>query len=194
LPARLMAHFRPAGFKPRSCAIVLCLVATAAAPHSIAAPVASPEGTGSGSSVAAVLCERKYVYSQTQRSCVEANSALINDGERYEQGRALALAGHYAQALDALESVTRKAAPSLTMIGYAKRKLGRFDEGIAAYQEALAIDPNSAEAREYLGEAYVETDRFDLARIELDRIAAICGNRTCEQYVDLAEAINEASP
>ena len=56
------------------------------------------------------------------------------------------------------------------------------------------IDPNSAEAREYLGEAYVETDRFDLARIELDRIAAICGNQTCEQYVDLAKAITKASP
>jgi Flp pilus assembly protein TadD len=156
--------------------------------------VASPEGAGSGSSVAAVLCERKYVYSQTQRSCVEANSALISDEERYAQGRALALAGHYTQALDALESVTRSDAPVLTMIGYAKRKLGRFDEGIAAYREALAIDPNSAEAREYLGEAYVETDRFDLARIELDRIAAICGNQTCEQYVDLAEAITNASP
>jgi tetratricopeptide (TPR) repeat protein len=189
-----MGYFRPVRVRLRSCAIVSCLVATAVAPHSIAAPVASPEGVGSGSSVAAVLCERKYVYSQTQRSCVEANSALISDEERYAQGRALALAGHYTQALDALESVTRKDAPVLTLIGYAKRKLGHFEEGIAAYQEALAIDPNSAEAREYLGEAYVETDRFDLARIELDRIAAICGNRTCEQYVDLAEAITNASP
>jgi hypothetical protein len=65
--------------------------------------------------------------------------------------------------------------------------------GIAAYQEVLAIRSHSAEAREYLGEAYVESNRFDLARIELDRIAAICGNRTCEQYVDLAEAITKAS-
>jgi Flp pilus assembly protein TadD len=80
----------------------------------------------------------------------------------------------------------------LTMLGYSKRKLGWIEEGIADYQKALAIDPDNADAREYLGEAYVETGRHDLARLELEKFDAICGGRSCEQYVDLAEALAEA--
>jgi hypothetical protein len=38
----------------------------------------------------------------------------------------------------------------------------------------------------------VETGRHDLARLELEKIEAICGGRSCEQYVDLAEALAEA--
>jgi tetratricopeptide (TPR) repeat protein len=74
------------------------------------------------------------------------------------------------------------------MIGYSKRKLGNFDEGVAYYQQALAIDPNNADTREYLGEAYVETGRMDLAKAELASVQTICGTE-CEQYEDLAAAI-----
>jgi tetratricopeptide (TPR) repeat protein len=76
----------------------------------------------------------------------------------------------------------------LTMIGYAKRKLGSVDEGMAYYQRALAIDPNNADTREYLGEAYVQTGRMDLAKAELANVQALCGTE-CEQYQDLAAAI-----
>ena len=172
--------------------VVAGLVTMMAAPPGTAAPIAPPEGPGSGSGVAAVLCERGFVYSQTRHGCVGTDS--VSDEELYAQGRALALAGHYNHALDALEAVTtRSDARVLTMIGYAKRKLGRYDESIAAYKDALAIDPDSVDAREYLGEAYAEIGRLDLARAELDRIEAICGNR-CEQYFDLAEAIADALP
>ena len=74
------------------------------------------------------------------------------------------------------------------MIGYAKRKLGNVDEGMAYYQRALAIDPNNADTREYLGEAYVETGRMDLAKAQLASVQTICGTE-CEQYEDLAAAI-----
>jgi tetratricopeptide (TPR) repeat protein len=76
----------------------------------------------------------------------------------------------------------------LTMIGYAKRKSGSFDEGMAYYQRALAIDPKNANTREYLGEAYVEKGRMDLAKAELAKVEALCGTE-CEQYQDLAKAI-----
>ena len=76
----------------------------------------------------------------------------------------------------------------LTMTGYANRKLGKFDEGMAYYQRALTIDPDNVDTREYLGEAYVETGRIDLAKAELANVEALCGTE-CEQYQDLAEAI-----
>jgi len=46
--------------------------------------------------------------------------------------------------------------------------------------------------REYLGEAYVIKGRLDLAREQLQRIESICGS-TCEEYRDLAEAIQGSS-
>ena len=65
----------------------------------------------------------------------------LDDKELYTTGHALALAGHYGSALDTLNAIRDKHdAMVLTMIGYSTRKLGHTAEGIAIYQEALAID------------------------------------------------------
>jgi tetratricopeptide (TPR) repeat protein len=101
----------------------------------------------------------------------------------------LALAGRYTEALTALEAVkNQNDAMVLTMIGYSKRKLGNTDEGLAFYRRALAIDPSSVNTHEYLGEAYAEKGKLDLAKAELVKVAASCGT-TCEQYQDLTKAI-----
>ena len=112
------------------------------------------------------------------------------DDELYAKGRALALAGYYEEALPILEAVKRTDDPMVfTMIGYTTRRLGHWDEGMAIYQKALAIDPNNVNTHEYLGEGYVTIGRFDLARIELGKVAESCGGTTCEQYQALANAI-----
>ena len=77
---------------------------------------------------------------------------------------------------------------TLTMIGYATRKLGNYDEGLAYYAKALALDPANVNTHEYLGEAYAEKGKLDLAKAELIKVAAVCGT-TCEQYQDLSKAI-----
>ena len=121
---------------------------------------------------------------------MSVKSGQLSDADLYAQGRALALAGHYANALDALLAIgEQEDARVLTMIGYAKRKSGRLDEGMAAYARALAIEPDNLDAREYLGEGHVAAGRLDLAMIELETIERICGSRDCEQYLDLAAAI-----
>lgn len=132
-------------------------------------------------------CKKGMHYDEKSKICVP-NSAL-NDRQLYQQGHDLALAGRYDSALDALEAVRNKNdAMVLTMIGYSKRKLGALDEGIAIYHQALAIDPNNVNTREYLGEGYIDAGRIDLAEAELDKLAMLCG-KTCEQYQDLQKAI-----
>jgi tetratricopeptide (TPR) repeat protein len=157
----------------------------------VGAAFANPSGgSGSGSSGGGTpACKAGYVYDTNKRTCVKASSGLLNDEQLYQQGRDLALAGRYEEGLGVLAAVrNQNDAKVLTMIGYSKRKLGSFDEGVAYYQQALAIDPNNADTREYLGEAYVETGRMDLAKAELANVEAICGTE-CEQYEDLAAAI-----
>jgi len=79
-------------------------------------------------------------------------------------------------------------AEALNFRGYATRKLGRLEEGIGYYRQAVALDPEYALVREYLGEAYVTQGKLDLAKSELTAIEKLCGT-TCEPYQDLAEAI-----
>jgi len=155
----------------------------------LAVPPGETSGAGSGSGSAPIKCERKFAYSETRQGCVRVDSGLIDDEKLYEQGRALALAGHFANALDALLAVRRQSDTRVwTMIGYAQRKMGRADESMASYKKALAIEPNNLDALEYLGEGYVAVGDLGHAQVQLSRIEQICG-RDCEQYRDLQAAI-----
>jgi len=55
-------------------------------------------------------------------------------------------------------------------LGYVQRKLGDFDKSLYAYEKALAIDKDFAQAREYLGETYLALGKLDLANEELDHL------------------------
>jgi tetratricopeptide (TPR) repeat protein len=150
---------------------------------------AASGGGSSGKGASTPSCPSGQVWNNGK--CSKATSSL-DDKQLYTQGRDLALAGRYPEALTALEAVkNQNDAMVLTMIGYSQRKLGNYDEGVALYQQALAIDPNSVNTHEYLGEAYAEKGKLDLAKAELVKVAAVCGT-TCEQYQDLAKAIASA--
>jgi tetratricopeptide (TPR) repeat protein len=134
-----------------------------------------------------IQCREGMTYNKTKKICEWAS--LLDDEMLSEQGRSLALAGFYENALDALMAVRDKDdATVLTYIGYANRKMGKVDEGIAWYHKALALEPENLYTREYLGEGYVAAGRMDLAELQLAELEALCG-KTCEQYEDLAAAI-----
>jgi hypothetical protein len=63
------------------------------------------------------------------------------------------------------------------------------DEGISYYLKSVALDPAYPQVREYLGEAYVIQDKFDLAKDELATIEKLCG-KECEYYQGLSEALS----
>ncbi|CAN5317902.1 tetratricopeptide repeat protein [soil metagenome] len=134
-------------------------------------------------------CPKGKVWDKKKKACVKATSGVLPDEDLYQQGRSLALAGHYDDALAVLALVTNQADPRvLNYTGYANRKAGRFEVAFSYYQKALAIDPNFVLAREYLGEGYVAQGRVDLAKAQLVEIAARCGT-TCEEYQELSQNI-----
>ena len=135
-----------------------------------------------------VPCAAGTVFDMESKTCVARSSGLIDDRDLYVHGRELALAGHHQDALDHLQAIRDKDAMTLTMIGYSTRKLGRIDEGIAIYHQALAIDPGNLNTHEYLGEGYLAAGRVDFAEAQLDVLAGLCGT-DCEQYRDLRKAI-----
>jgi pentatricopeptide repeat protein len=162
----------------------------------LALPLAAPalaEG-GGGSDDTVRTCPRGQVWDSRTQRCVQAQSGVLPDTALADNAYALAKAERYDEALAVLDLMRDRETPrALNYRGYATRKLGRIDAGIDYYLKALALDPNYAQLREYLGEAYVGKGDIERAREQLRAIEAICGT-ACEEYEDLAKAIAEHKP
>jgi tetratricopeptide (TPR) repeat protein len=143
---------------------------------------------------AAKTCPKGSVWSKRSKKCVALKSSDLTDEDLTTTGRALARGGRYDEAIQVLNEVKNKNDPLLlTYLGYSLRKLGHTDLGITYYKQALQIDPNNVDTREYLGEGYLTKGRIDLARVELAEIEKRCGIE-CEQYQYLELAIQGSKP
>jgi len=83
----------------------------------------------------------------------------------------------YQDAIDALQRAraTFGAHPDvLTYLGFANRKLHRYDIAEGYYRQALAVAPNHKGATEYFGEMLVERGDLAGARRMLARLDSIC--------------------
>ncbi|MBL9047001.1 MAG: tetratricopeptide repeat protein, partial [Tabrizicola sp.] len=72
--------------------------------------------------------------------------------------------------------------------GFLLRKTGQVEEGIAAYEEAIRLDPANLLARSYYGQLLVEMDEIQLAQAQLDEIRLHGGTGTWSER-SLAMAI-----
>lgn len=80
------------------------------------------------------------------------------------------------------------------LIGFASRKLGDYPASLAAYQHCLALQPDYAPAREYLGEAYVELGQPRLAREQLVWLEKLQQVDQAKMLRDRIEAYEVAHP
>lgn len=138
-------------------------------------------------------CPKGQIWDSKSQKCVLQTSSAVPDADRTDYAYRLAKDGRYDEALALLDTLKQpNTAKALNYRGYATRKLGRTDEGIGYYLQSVKLDPQYAQVREYLGEAYVIKGRVDLAQEQLQQIKSICGTG-CEEYQDLAEAIDGSS-
>ena len=94
-----------------------------------------------------------------------------------EYAYSLAKADRYQEAIDVLDMLGSSNTPrALNYRGYATRKLGRTEGGRGRSLKSVALDPNYAQVREYLGEAYVIQGKYDLAKDQLATIQKLCGS------------------
>ena len=77
------------------------------------------------------------------------------------------------------------------LLGYTYRKRASPDltKAFDHYKTALNLNPKHKGAHEYIGEAYLTDKKPAEAEKHLAQLEAICGNKTCEEYADLAKAI-----
>ena len=72
---------------------------------------------------------------------------------------------------------------------YRKRALPDLAKAFDHYKTALNLNPKHKGAHEYIGEAYLMDKKPAEAEKHLAQLEALCGNKTCEEYADLAKAL-----
>ena len=98
--------------------------------------------------------------------------------------------GDYAAGIAALKALGQdQHADVANLIGYASRKLGRYDDAKTWYEKALASDPNHARTWSYYGMWHAEQGNRLKAEDYLQKVASICGNTTCREYTELKGVI-----
>lgn len=97
----------------------------------------------------------------------------------------------FAEAIITLYRAQKIAGPHpdiLNYLGFAHRKLGRFDQARRYYGAALALAPDHLGANEYLGELYLELGETGKAKHQLAKLDKLCAFG-CAEYEDLARLI-----
>jgi tetratricopeptide (TPR) repeat protein len=95
----------------------------------------------------------------------------------------------YVDAIAALRALGQDDHPDVaTLIGYASRKLGRYDDAKYWYDKALAVDPHHATTLSYYGMWHAEQGNLLKAKDELEQVRLVCGTE-CVPYKQLKAAI-----
>ena len=129
-------------------------------------------------------------------------SALAADGpsagpsadERMVTARKAIEAKSWRTAVFELNKVVREQprnADAHNLLGYSYRKQAtpNLAKAFEHYNAALGLDPQHKGAHEYIGEAFLMDKKPEEAEKHLAQLESICGNRTCEEYADLAKSI-----
>lgn len=116
--------------------------------------------------------------------------------QAYLQAVALINEKRYGEAIAALGDSARAFGPHpdiLTYLGFAHRKLGRYDVAEDYYRQALAAAPDHLGATEYYGELMVERGDLAGARRMLAKLENVC-RFGCAQADELRRWIAAAQP
>jgi tetratricopeptide (TPR) repeat protein len=104
---------------------------------------------------------------------------------------ALIQKGEYQAGMTALHALGSDDHPDVaTYLGYASRKLGRYDEAKYWYDKALAADPNHTRTWAYYGMWHLEQGNRLKAEDDLEKIGSICGGTGCRAYKMLKAALD----
>jgi tetratricopeptide (TPR) repeat protein len=113
--------------------------------------------------------------------------------EGYQRARALIMEGQYEPGIAAMRALDHDDNPEVAnFIGYASRKLGRYEDSKFWYEKALAADPNHVRTWSYYGMWHAEQGNRLMAQDYLEKVRLICGNTSCEEYTKLKGVIEGA--
>jgi hypothetical protein len=135
-------------------------------------------------------CPKGEIWDEKTATCIKAESSLLNDDQRFGAVRELAYAGRPDEAMTILGMMTEGETPRvLTYQGFLLRQTGRVEEGIVAYERAIALDSTNILARSYYGQLLVQMNEMELATLQLAAIRMHGGGGTWAETA-LSDAIS----
>ena len=108
----------------------------------------------------------------------------------YDQGVEASKKNNFQKALTLFEQALQGDMNNpdiLNMLAHTRLKLGMIDEALEDYKKALILKPKFPEAREYLGEAYIQAALREIG------ILKGYGSEGAENLEDLTRAFKDAS-
>lgn len=109
----------------------------------------------------------------------------------YRAAREMILAGQYDKGIAAMHALGRDDNPDVAnYIGYANRRMGHYEQSRIWYEIALKADPNHTRTWSYYGMWQAEQGNRGKAKEYLTKVASLCGNTTCQEYVELKAVID----
>ena len=117
-----------------------------------------------------------------------------NANERIDLARDAIKAKDWKKALGELNLAVREEprnADVHNLLGYSYRKQAspNLPKAFEHYKTALNLNPKHKGAHEYIGEAYLMDKKPQEAEKHLAELEKLCGNKTCEEYADLAKSL-----
>jgi len=112
--------------------------------------------------------------------------------DRYREAVKLINQDRFEEAIEDLyrsQAIVGPHPDILNYLGFAHRKLGKFDEAKSYYAQALRLAPDHLGATEYLGELYLELGDMKNAKRQLARLDELCAFG-CADREDLARLID----
>ena len=116
-----------------------------------------------------------------------SSASKFDVAKEMRRARAKIAAEQYKAAIRILRPVIRadrRNADAYNLLGFASRKVERYDAAAKYYVSALRIDPDHLGALEYQGELFLLLDQLENADANLARLLSLCGVN-CEEYRDL---------
>ena len=109
----------------------------------------------------------------------------------YHAAHEMIQAGQYEAGIVALHALGHDEHPDVAnYLGYANRRLGRYDESKFWYEKALAADPNHVRTWSYYGMWQMEQGNRLKAEDDLQKVKLLCGNTDCTEYKQLKDVID----
>ena len=109
--------------------------------------------------------------------------------EGYKYAHDLIQEGQYEAGIAAMHALEQDNHPDVAnYIGFASRKLGRYDDAKVWYERALAADANHARTWQYYGMWHLEQGNRLKAEDHLQKIQVICGT-DCKEFQSLKGAL-----
>jgi Flp pilus assembly protein TadD len=174
----------------KGCPMRMILAATLALAPQLAFAAGSDDSEPPTPTETTTECAKGEVWDEKTSTCVKAeDSSSLDNDQRFGAVRELAYAGRPDEALAILATMTEgETARVLTYQGFLLRQTGKVEEGIAAYERAIALDTTNILARSYYGQLLVQMNEMELATLQLAAIRMHGGGGTWAERA-LSDAI-----